>query len=77
MGTLPTHTVDLRIEYLFDPESRNWMYVVPRLHISGNASSREEAASEAPEAIMFTLECDAADEASPDTEVERVRITVG
>lgn len=77
MGTRPTHTVDLRIEYLFDPESRNWMYVVPSLHISGNASSREEAASEALDAIIFTLECDAEDETSPDAEVERVRVTVG
>ena len=46
----------LRVEYLYDPESRSWSYSVPSLGIIGGANSREEAEQAVLEAVAFTLE---------------------
>jgi len=48
----------LRVEYHYDAESRNWSYTVPTLGIVGGAETRQQAANDVREAIMFTLECD-------------------
>ena len=50
--------MQLRVEYLYDPESRNWCFVVPSLRIVGSAETREEAELCAIEAVEFTLEDD-------------------
>ena len=47
-----------RVEYIYDPESRNWCFKVPVLRIIGGADTREEAELCAIEAIEFTLEDD-------------------
>jgi hypothetical protein len=51
--------MQLRVEYLYDPESHNWSFVVPALHIIGGADTREEAGRRAVEAIEFALWSDA------------------
>lgn len=48
-------TMKLRVEYYYDPESRNWGFEVPALHIIGGADTREEAEQQAIEAIDFAL----------------------
>jgi hypothetical protein len=49
----------LRVEYFYDPESRNGSFVVPALHIIGGADTREDAERQLTEAIEFTLSSDA------------------
>ena len=48
--------MELRVEYLFDPESENWCFVVPSLGIIGGAQTREAAEQQVIHAITFTLE---------------------
>ncbi len=45
----------LRVEYAYDPESRNWSFRVPSLGIVGGAKSREEAEKQVVDAVAFTL----------------------
>jgi hypothetical protein len=66
----------LRVEYLYDPESRNWSFVVPALDIIGGADSREDAEQRAIEAIEFTLWSDAQEPASEGCEVGYLTVTV-
>ncbi len=47
-----------RVEYVHDPESRNWSFRVPSLEIVGGADTREEAERRAIEAVAFSLESD-------------------
>ena len=46
----------LRVEYVYDPESRNWGFSVPALSIVGGGNTREEAERHALEAIEFAVE---------------------
>ncbi len=46
----------LRVEYAYDPESRNWSFRVPSLGIVGGAETREEAERKVVGAVAFTLE---------------------
>jgi hypothetical protein len=48
----------LRVEYAFDPESRNWSFRVPSLGIVGGADTRDDAERKVVEAVAFTLEGD-------------------
>ena len=48
----------LRVEYAFDPESRNWSFRVPSLGILGGADTRDDAERKVVEAVAFTLEGD-------------------
>ncbi len=48
--------MQVRVEYIYDPESRNWCFRVPSLNIIGGADTREEAEQAAIDAIAFTLE---------------------
>lgn len=48
----------LRVEYAYDPESRNWSFRVPSLGIVGGADTRDEAERKVVEAVAFTLEGD-------------------
>lgn len=52
------NTMRLCVEYTYDPESRNWSFVVPSHHIVGGAKSRAEAEQEAADALLFTIESD-------------------
>jgi hypothetical protein len=46
----------LRVEYAYDPESRNWSFRVPSLGIVGGAETREDAEKKVVDAVAFTLE---------------------
>ncbi len=48
--------MQLRVEYLYDPESRNWCFRVPSLGIIGGADTREEAEQQAIAAVAYALE---------------------
>ena len=48
----------LRVEYAFDPESRNWSFRVPSLGIVGGAGTRDDAERKVVEAVAFSLEGD-------------------
>lgn len=48
--------MQLRVEYLYDPESNNWSFRVPSLGILGGADTRDEAERAAIEAIAYALE---------------------
>src|SRR5215211_3603332 len=50
--------MQVRIEYTYDPESKNWSYRVPSLGIVGGSATREDAEREVIEAITFALEDD-------------------
>ena len=71
-------SIDVRIdvEYYYDPESKNWGFVVPSLHIIGGAETREEAEQRAVDAIAFSLEGDDPFTPKPDSEVGHVWVTV-
>ena len=58
--------MQLRVEYIYDPESRNWCFRVPSLGIIGGADTRDEAERAVLDAVAFTLE----DEANPSNAVE-------
>jgi hypothetical protein len=46
----------LRIEYFYDPESKNWSYRVPALQLVGGAcETREELERHALDAIRYAL----------------------
>ena len=76
----------LRVEYVYDCESKNWGFVVPSLHIVGGGETREEAEHEALGAILFALEYYETDEDLPadvaeildsaETEIDYVQVTV-
>ena len=69
----------LRVEYAYDPESRNWSFRVPSLGIVGGADSREEAEKRVADAVAFTLEGEEDGSALAQTEVRylNVEIAVG
>jgi hypothetical protein len=67
----------LRVEIVFDPESRNWSYYVPSLGIVGGAESHEGAERDALEAISFTLEADNQAPAPEGGAVEYVPLQLG
>lgn len=50
--------LQLRVEYAYDPESRNWSFRVPSLGIVGGSDTREEAERAAVAAISYALEDD-------------------
>src|SRR5207249_1561198 len=58
----------VRVEYTYDPQSRNWCFQVPSLGIIGGADTREQAEEQAIEALGFTLE--SANEATAPAESE-------
>lgn len=68
--------MNLRVEYFYDDESRNWCFVVPIFHIVGSADSREEAEQEVLKAIDFTLWSDAQEPTPDGGEVSYLDITV-
>ncbi len=68
--------MQLRVEYIYDPESRNWCFRVPSLGIIGGADTREEAEQAAIDAIAFTLE-DESDSSSPtEGEVDYLEVAI-
>jgi hypothetical protein len=78
-------TTKLRVEYTLDPESHNWCFVVPGLHIVGGSDTREDAEREVIDAVAFALRYYGEDRPAPEessdveieTEVSYLEISVG
>ena len=68
--------MDLRVEYFYDDESRNWCFVVPSLHIIGDGDSREGAERRAIEAIEYALWSDAQEPIPEGGEIGYLTVTV-
>ena len=66
----------LRVEYAYDPESRNWSFRVPSLGIVGGADSREEAEKRLVDAVAFTLEGEEDGSALAQTEVRYLNVEI-
>ena len=66
----------LRVEYAYDPESRNWSFRVPSLGIVGGAETREEAEKRVVDAVAFTLEGEQDGTATDQTEVRYLNIEI-
>jgi hypothetical protein len=47
--------IQLRVEYVYDPDVKSWGLAVPTLHIVSSAETREAAHKEAIAAIAFAL----------------------
>lgn len=48
-------SVAIEVEFVYDPESHNWAYRVPTLHITGGAETEDEALEMARESILYAL----------------------
>jgi hypothetical protein len=68
--------VQLRVEYIYDPESRNWCFRVPSLGIIGGADTREGAEREAIATIAYALEDESEYGEPAEGEVRYLRLTV-
>ena len=66
----------VRVEYAYDPESRNWSFRVPSLGIVGGADTREEAERQVIEAMAFTLEGDEDGLAPTQAEVRYLNVEI-
>ena len=66
----------LRVEYAYDPESRNWSFRVPSLGLVGGADSREEAEKRVVEAVAFTLEGEEDGSAVAPTEIRYLNVEI-
>jgi hypothetical protein len=49
-------SVDITVEFIFDPDSDNWAFRVPNLNITGGAKTEAEVRELAREAILYALE---------------------
>ena len=58
VGTESKQIAGYDVQFVYDPESRNWGFSVPALHIVGGDQTRSRAERMAREAIEFTLEDD-------------------
>ena len=68
--------MQLRVDYLYDPESRNWCFRVPSLGIIGGADTREEAEQQAIAAIAYALEGEPEGANATGGEVSYLQLTV-
>ena len=69
--------MQLRVEYVYDPEGESWGFAVPALHIVGSADTREAAHEEAIAAIAFALdEEEATTPVVPGAEIEVLEVTL-
>ena len=68
--------MQLRVEYVYGPESRNWSFVVPALNIIGGAETREDAERQVIEAIDFALWSDAQEPVPEGAEVAYLTVTI-
>jgi hypothetical protein len=70
------NAMKVRVEYTYDPESRNWCFQVSSLGIIGGADTREQAEEQAIAAIAFTLESANEATAPAESEVRYLYLTV-
>jgi hypothetical protein len=66
----------IRVEYYFDPESRNWGFRVPALRLVGGAcETREEAERHSLNAIRYALSDEADAGHGDEVEAQYVELT--
>ena len=66
----------IRVEYYFDPESRNWGFRVPALRIVGGAcETREEAEQHSLDAIRYALSDEAEAGSGDEIDAQYVELT--
>jgi hypothetical protein len=70
------NAMKVRVEYTYDPESRNWCFQVSSLGIIGGADTREQAEEQAIEATTLTLESANEATAPAESEVNYLCLTV-
>jgi hypothetical protein len=68
--------MQLRVEYIYDPESRNWCLRVPSLGIIGGADTREEAGRAVLDAVAFTLEDEPDPSSTGAAEIEYLKLAI-
>lgn len=68
--------MQLRVEYIYDPKSRNWRFRVPSLGIIGGADTREEAERAVLDAVAFTLEDEPDPRSTGEAEIEYLEFAV-
>lgn len=68
--------MQLRVEYIYSPESRNWCFRVPNPGIIGGADTRGEAERAVLNAIAYSLE-DESDPSGPgEAEIDYVELAI-
>lgn len=69
--------MQLRVEYVYDPEVKSWGFAVPALHIVGSADTRDAAREEVIAAIAFALDdADDSNTVVPGAEIEVLDVTL-
>lgn len=69
--------MQIRVEYVYDPDVKSWGFAVPALHIVGSADTRDAARNEAIAAIAFALDdADGSNPIVPGAEIEVLDVTV-
>lgn len=69
--------MQLKVEYVYDPEVKSWGFAVPALHIVGSADTRDAAREEAIAAIAFALDDeDGPTPVVPGAEIEVLDVTL-
>ena len=66
----------LRVEYIYDPESRNWCFRVPSLGIIGGADTRGEAEWAVLDAIAYALEDEPDPSSTDEAEIEYLELAI-
>jgi len=68
--------MQLRVEYSYDPESRNWAFRVPALGIVGGAETRQEAEQAVLDALAYALEDEIEITEPLDSEIQYLELAV-
>ncbi len=68
--------MQLRVEYNYDPESRNWAFRVPALGIVGGAETRQEAEQAVLDALAYALEDEIEVTEPVDSEIQYLELAV-
>ena len=68
--------MQVRVEYIYDPESRNWCFRVPSLGIIGGADTRGEAERAVLNAIAYALEDEPGPSSPGEAEIEYLELAI-
>lgn len=68
--------MQLRVEYLYDRESRNWCFRVPSLGIIGGADTRHEAERAVLDAVAYALEEEPDPSSTGEAEIEYLQLAI-
>ncbi len=68
--------MQVRVEYIYDPESRNWCFRVPSLGIIGGADTRGEAERAVLDAVAYALEVEPDPSSTDEAEIEYLELAI-